>query len=110
VFGGSLGAYAEFICVPNNNLQHIPKQWDFVSAASLGATVPVSYGALVIRGELKKGETVLIHASARGLGLCAVQIAKGELSECGVLLEKQISILHTGKYFQCFVKVQNQDT
>jgi len=36
----------------------------------------VSYGALVLRGGLKKGEIVLIHAAAGGLGLMAVQIAK----------------------------------
>lgn len=35
-----------------------------------------SYGALVIRGGLKKGETVLVHAAAGPLGLMAVQIAK----------------------------------
>jgi NADPH2:quinone reductase len=30
----------------------------------------------MIRGQLKKGETVLIHAAAGGLGLMAVQIAR----------------------------------
>lgn len=29
-----------------------------------------------MRGQLKKGETVLVHAAAGGLGLMAVQIAK----------------------------------
>ncbi|KAH8594736.1 zeta-crystallin [Bisporella sp. PMI_857] len=76
VFGGALGGYAEFISVQATALQHIPAQWDFVSAAGLGATAPVSYGALVIRGGLQKKETVLIHAAAGGLGLTAVQIAK----------------------------------
>ncbi|KAG9243647.1 zeta-crystallin [Calycina marina] len=76
VFGGSLGCYAEFITVSEDILQCIPPEWDFVSAAGLGATAPVSYGALIDRGELKKGETVLIHAAAGGLGLIAVQIAK----------------------------------
>jgi NADPH:quinone reductase len=47
-----------------------------VDAAGLGATAPVSYGALITRGRLKKGETVLIHAAAGGLGLMAVQLAK----------------------------------
>ena len=36
----------------------------------------MSYGALILRGKLKEGETVLIHAAAGGLGLMAVQIAK----------------------------------
>jgi NADPH2:quinone reductase len=42
----------------------------------LAATAPVSYGGLLLRGQLKNGETVLIHAAAGGLGLMAVQIAK----------------------------------
>jgi NADPH:quinone reductase len=76
VFGGSLGSYAEFICVKEFHLRPIPNQWDLASAAGLAATAPVSYGALITRGGLKKGETVLIHAVARRLGLMAVQIAK----------------------------------
>lgn len=76
VFGGGLGGYAQFISVPESILQEMPPRWDFVSAAGLGATAPVSYGALILRGHLQKGETVLIHAAAGGLGLVAVQIAK----------------------------------
>ncbi|KAG9236455.1 quinone oxidoreductase [Amylocarpus encephaloides] len=76
VFGGSLGSYASHICVKESLLRPIPEGWDFISAAGLAATAPVSYGALVVRGKIKKGETVLVHAAAGGLGLMAVQIAK----------------------------------
>ena len=76
VFGGSIGSYAEQISVKEDNLHRIPKHWDFTDAAALAATAPVSYGALVLRSGLKKGEIVLIHAAAGGLGLMAVQIAK----------------------------------
>ena len=76
VFGGSLGSYAERIAVKETSLHHIPKNWDFRDAAGFAATAPVSYGALIIRGRLQRGETVLIHASAGGLGSMAVQIAK----------------------------------
>lgn len=64
------------ISVRGLSIHHIPRGWDFRSSAGLGATAPVSYDALVIRGGLKRGETVLIHAAAGGLGLMAVQIAK----------------------------------
>ena len=76
VFGGSLGSYASLISVKPSSLHHIPESWTFAQAAGLAATAPVSYGALVTRGRLQKGETVLIHAAAGGLGLMAVQIAK----------------------------------
>lgn len=76
MFGGGLGSYAEQISAREASIRPIPSQWDFAAAAGLAATAPVSYGALVCRGELKEGETVLIHAAAGGLGLMAVQIAK----------------------------------
>lgn len=76
VFGGSLGSYASLISVKPSSLHPIPDSWTFAQAAGLAATAPVSYGALITRGRLQKGETVLIHAAAGGLGLMAVQIAK----------------------------------
>jgi len=76
VFGGGLGSYAEQIAINESSLHRMPKDWSFADAASLSATAPVSYGALIMRCKIKKGETVLIHAAAGGLGLMAVQIAK----------------------------------
>jgi len=58
------------------SLHEIPAGWSFEDASGLGATAPVSYGALVERGGLKAGQTVLVHAGAGGLGVMAVQIAK----------------------------------
>jgi len=77
VFGDHGGSYAEYISVPveqAKNLQRIPTGWTAVEAAGLGATLPVSYGALTAGG-LKAGETVLVHSAAGGLGIMAVQIA-----------------------------------
>lgn len=49
----------------------------FDEAAGLFVTWPTSYEALVGRAELKAGEWVLVHAGAGGVGLAAVQLAKG---------------------------------
>ncbi|KAI0859708.1 zeta-crystallin [Xylaria cubensis] len=91
VFGSHSGCYAEYILIPSpsptspspsspsspsSSLHHIPKGWTFASAASIAATLPVSHGALLGTGNLRSGETVLIHAAAGGLGLAAVQVAK----------------------------------
>ncbi|RDW73294.1 hypothetical protein BP6252_07201 [Coleophoma cylindrospora] len=76
VFGGALGSYSSEIAVKPAALHRIPASWSFREAAGFGATATVSYGALIIRANLQKGETVLIHAAAGGLGLMAVQIAK----------------------------------
>lgn len=39
-------------------------------------TAPTSYAALVTRAGVKKGDFVLVHAAAGGVGLAAVQVAK----------------------------------
>ncbi|KFH41022.1 Quinone oxidoreductase-like protein [Hapsidospora chrysogenum ATCC 11550] len=78
VFGDHTGSYAEFLKLPLSaaaSLQKIPQSWSPVDAAGLGATLPVSYGALAITGRLKAGETVLVHSAAGGLGIMAVQVA-----------------------------------
>lgn len=76
VFGAASGAFADYISVKESTLRRVPKDWSFADAVSLAANAPVTYGGLIVRGRLKKGETVLITAAAGGLGLVAVQIAK----------------------------------
>jgi NADPH2:quinone reductase len=76
VFGAGSGSFAEYITVKESALHRIPKDWSFAGAVSIAANAPVTYGGLVVRGGLKKGETVLVTAAAGGLGLAAVQIAK----------------------------------
>lgn len=56
-------------------IRKVPSTWTPLDAAGLGATLPVSYGALVHSGKLKAGETVLVHSAAGGLGIMAVQVA-----------------------------------
>ncbi|MCJ1405420.1 hypothetical protein MMC11_008648 [Xylographa trunciseda] len=76
VFGASQGGYATHICCAEAQLRPVPKGWDFLSAAGLMVTAPTSYAALVTRAGVKKGDFVLIHAAAGGVGLAAVQVAK----------------------------------
>ena len=54
----------------------MPTGWDFLDAAGLMVTAPTSYAALVTRARVKKGDYVLVHAAAGGVGLAAVQVAK----------------------------------
>jgi len=70
------GGYAEFICVPRQNLLPKPKALSFEQAACLPLTFLTAWTMLVRRAELQPGETVLIHAAGSGVGSAAVQIAK----------------------------------
>ncbi|KAI4169048.1 MAG: hypothetical protein LQ343_005981 [Gyalolechia ehrenbergii] len=76
VFGSSQGGYATQICAREQSLMPVPPGWEFHEAAGLMVTVPTSYAALVYRAGVRKGDYVLIHAAAGGVGLAAVQIAK----------------------------------
>lgn len=76
VFGAAQGGYATKVCATEETLKPVPKGWSFFEAAGLFVTAPTSYGALVTRANIKKGDWVLVHAAAGGVGLAAVQIAK----------------------------------
>jgi NADPH2:quinone reductase len=49
---------------------------DFVKAAAYPAAYLTAYVALVIRGNLKADETLLVHGSTGGVGMAAVDVGK----------------------------------
>ncbi|KAF2268346.1 zinc-binding alcohol dehydrogenase-like protein [Lojkania enalia] len=76
VFGAGQGGYATHITCTEERLRPMPRGWSFMDAAGLFVTGPTSYAGLVVRAGIKKGDWVLVHAAAGGVGLAAVQIAK----------------------------------
>ncbi|KAL8820263.1 MAG: hypothetical protein Q9223_001495 [Gallowayella weberi] len=76
VFGSSQGGYATKVCAREESLMPVPPGWGFLEAAGLMVTAPTSYAALVLRAKVKRGDCVLVHAAAGGVGLAAVQVAK----------------------------------
>ena len=76
VFGAAQGAYSTHICCKASDLRPIPAGWTFRDAAGLMVTAPTAYAALAQRARARRGETVLVHAAAGGVGLAAVQVAK----------------------------------
>jgi len=73
---GSEGSYAEYALMAP--LQAVPKPvgLSFVDAAAMGLVFPAAYYALVNRGALQSGETVLVQGGAGGVGSASVQLAK----------------------------------
>lgn len=53
----------------------IPAKWSLEEASTIPAVYATSYYALVVRGRMKKGESVLIHAGTGGVGQAAISIA-----------------------------------
>jgi len=73
---GRLGSYAELASVPAAQLVKIPDELDFDQAAA--AMLQGMTAHYLSRGSypVKRGDTVLIHAAAGGVGLLLVQLAK----------------------------------
>lgn len=70
------GGYAEYVCVPVENVAVIPDGLSFEEATVAARHGAAAFNFLVVRGGLKCGETALIFGAAGALGLYAVQIAK----------------------------------
>lgn len=69
------GTYAEFVPVEEELLAHMPEAMSFEEGAAIPLTGLTAYQCLVNFAELKKGDKVLIHAGAGGVGSMAIQIA-----------------------------------
>jgi NADPH2:quinone reductase len=70
------GSYAEYCTVPAPQCLPIPKGFDMLHAAALPETYFTVWHNLFERGQLKSGESVLIHGGASGIGTTAIQLAK----------------------------------
>ncbi|HLF19955.1 MAG TPA: zinc-binding dehydrogenase [Bacteroidota bacterium] len=70
------GAYAEYLCVNENHVQHVPKKMSFEEAAAFGVTYLTAYHGLITLAHIRKGERLLLHAAAGGVGTATTQIAK----------------------------------
>ncbi len=69
------GTYAEFVPVEENLLAHMPESMSYEEGAAIPLTGLTAYQCLVDFADLKKGDKVLIHAGAGGVGSMAIQIA-----------------------------------
>ena len=70
------GGLAESVVIPAANLFALPPGRDMVAGSALLLTYATSIHALVDRGRLKPGETLLVLGAAGGVGLAAVELGK----------------------------------
>jgi NADPH2:quinone reductase len=70
------GAFAQQALAPAEALMPMPAGMDFDIAAAITLTYGTSHHAIVDRGALKAGETLLVLGAAGGVGLAAIEIGK----------------------------------
>jgi NADPH2:quinone reductase len=73
----ALGGFAETAVAPAFFAFPLSPKLDFAQGAGLILNYHTAYFALLLRGRLKQGETVLVHGAAGGVGTAALQVAKG---------------------------------
>lgn len=73
VVGG--GAYAEVARIDWRMAMPIPAGLDYIHAAAIPEVFVTAHEALLHLGRLKKGDAVLVHAAAGGVGSAVVQLA-----------------------------------
>ena len=69
------GAQAEYIVSHEGLLVEIPRNLDFIQAASVPEVFMTAHDALFTQAGLQMGERVLIHAVGSGVGTAAIQLA-----------------------------------
>lgn len=70
------GGYAEAVVVPQDLLMPVPLGWTFAQAAALPEVFYTAFLNVFLEAYLDKGEWVLIHGGASGVGTAAIQLVK----------------------------------
>lgn len=76
VFGWCGGAFAELVCTREDSLVDKPGDVSFEQAAAVPVAAITALQGLRDRGELQRGQQVLITGASGGVGTFAVQLAK----------------------------------
>jgi NADPH2:quinone reductase len=72
----ALGGFAETAVAPEFFTFALSPELDFAQGAALILNYHTAYFALLLRGRLARGETVLVHGAAGGVGTASLQVAK----------------------------------
>jgi NADPH:quinone reductase-like Zn-dependent oxidoreductase len=75
-FPREAGAYAAYVTAPSRQFALKPATLDHVRAAAVPLAALTAWQTLVDTAHVEKGQRVLVHAAAGGVGHFAVQIAK----------------------------------
>ncbi|MDZ7755981.1 NAD(P)-dependent alcohol dehydrogenase [Rhodohalobacter sp.] len=70
------GGFAEYVCVPENQLSKKPSNISFNNAATLPHAGILALQGLVDKGKVKSGQHVLINGAGGGVGTLGIQILK----------------------------------
>jgi NADPH:quinone reductase-like Zn-dependent oxidoreductase len=70
------GAYAEFVCLPHDELVPVPSGLDAAEAVSLVLNYVTAYQMLHRSAKVRRDQRVLIHGAAGGVGSALLQLGR----------------------------------
>jgi len=73
---GNCGGYAEFVCLPASELVPVPSGLDPVEAVCLVVNYLTAYASLHQAAKVRRGERILVHGAAGGVGTALLQLGK----------------------------------
>jgi NADPH:quinone reductase-like Zn-dependent oxidoreductase len=76
VIAFAASAFSRHVVVPASSAARKPAYLGFEESAAIPVAFMTAYYSLITLGRLRKGERVLIHSAAGGVGLAAVKIAQ----------------------------------
>jgi len=71
-----LGGFAEYVATQADVVFPLPDALSFEQGAAMLLNYLTAHFALVARGQLAEGESVLVHGAAGGVGTASIQVAK----------------------------------
>ncbi len=96
------GAFAEYICVPAKDCQHLPKELPLQESSIIADAISTPYHAVKNRAQVKPGDTVVVFGCG-GVGINVVQMAAAcgasvtaiDISDYKLEMAKKLGALHT---------------
>jgi NADPH2:quinone reductase len=105
------GAYAEFVCLPQHELVPVPSGLDAAEAVSLVLNYVTAYQMLHRSAKVRRGQRVLIHGAAGGVGSALLQLGRlaglemyGTCSSQGASAVSDLGAVPIDYQFQDFVE------
>ena len=76
MFGVGAWSNSKEIVLPSSMVSLKPEKYTFAEAAAFKTVYLTAYVGLIRRGNLKDGETLLVHGASGGVGMAAVELGK----------------------------------
>jgi len=79
VFGdilGHMGGFAQYVCVPQGILAPMPAGMTYAEAAALPQAAAIALQGIRDKGQVQRGQKVLVNGAGGGSGMYAIQLAK----------------------------------